>query len=192
MKTTLIVLVGILAVAAIAQPEAFANLLANPGFEEPVQNNLSSPPEREAYSTAKINLSVTEAEHQGGVRCLQLSAQGVPHAAQGLIQHLDVVSGEKYTFSASVINDADAPLKGTTYLQLCIEWLDADGREVSRVFTRPQGQAFSKSRWTILEVEKVRAPPKAIRAVVGLHLYEGERGGKGSLLVDDVLFGLVP
>ena len=41
----------------------------------------------------------------------------------------------------------------------------------------------------MLEVDKVRAPPKATRAVVGLHLYEGERGGKGSLFVDDVLFG---
>ena len=105
-----------------------------------------------------------------------------------LTQRLDVVAGGKYTFSAGVINDENEPLKGTTYLQLCIEWLNEEGRELARNFTRPQGQTFSKSRWVRVAVDKTKAPPKAVRAVVGIHMFEGERGGKGSLLIDDVVF----
>jgi hypothetical protein len=191
MKTALLVVVGLIAGPAIAQPEASTNLLANPGFEESPRNDPAPPVGWERYSTAKVGSSVTGDAHLGGQQCLKLSSQGVPRAFQGLIQRIAVVSGEKYTFAASVMNDERDPLKGMAYLQLCVEWQNAEGREVSRHFTPPQGQTVSKTRWTLLEVRKVKAPPGAVRAVVGIHLYEGERGGKGCLFVDDAWFGLL-
>lgn len=190
MKAALLVVLGLIAGPAVAQPVASTNLLANPGFEESPQNDPAPPAGWERYSTAKMESSVTAAAHLGGLQCLKLASQGVPRAFQGLTQRIDIVAGEKYTFSASVMNDQSDPLKGMAYLQLCVEWQNAEGREVARNFSPPQGQTFSKSRWTLVEIRKVKAPPGAMRAVVGIHLYEGERGGKGSLLVDDAWFGM--
>ena len=189
MKVSLIIVTSMIAGSAIVQAGVSTNLLSNPSFEESDLGAPGMPSGWECISTTtKLGASITAAAHQGGSQCLRLASQGVPRACQMLTQRLDVVGSGKYTLSAGVINDESDPLKGTTYLQLCIEWLNEEGRELSRNFTHPQGQTFSKSRWTSVALGKVKAPSKAVRAVVGIHLFEGERGGKGSLLIDDVVF----
>jgi hypothetical protein len=183
----LVIVAGLSAGPVLAQPEAYTNLLANPSFEE---SDHALPTRWEIYSTKTAGAYVTDTAHQDGVSSLQMMAQGLPREFHGLVQRVSVVSGEKYTFSAKVMNDAGDPLKGMAYLQLCVEWQNAEGRELSRSFTSPQGQTLSRSRWKLLEIRKVKAPEEAVRAIVGIHLYEGERGGKGRLFVDDVSFGV--
>lgn len=189
MKVSLIIVTSLIAGSAIAQAGVSTNLLTNPSFEESDLGVPGLPAGWECVSTTtKLGMSITAAAHQSGLQGLRLTSPGVPRACQMLTQRLEVVGGGKYTFNAGVINDASDPLKGTTYLQLCIEWLNEEGRELSRNFTHPQGQTFSKNRWALVALGKVKAPSKAVRAVVGIHMFEGERGGKGSLLIDDVVF----
>ena len=188
-KAVLAVVLALIAGSVGAQPDVSTNFLSNWSFEASSPKDPAPPDGWQRYTTSKIGAFITADASQSGKQCLRFSAQGIPRAFQGLTQRMEIVSGEKYTFAASVMNDPADPLKGVVHLQLCIEWLNAEGREVFRNFTSPQ-QTFSKTRWTQLMVRKVKAPPGAVCAVVGIHLYEGERGGKGSLFVDDVAFGL--
>lgn len=171
--------------SAADEPEP-DSALANPSFEggEGVDGQL--PPAWGYYSTHKPSISVTTKIGRTGSQAAEMTAQGVAQGGQGLIQRIPVNPGEVYTFTAYVRNNPDAPLGGSAWVQLVIEWLDAAGRELTRTWGQPQDKMMSRLRWSEMSIANVKPPPRAVKAVFGVHLYEGDKGGKGSVLVDDV------
>lgn len=172
-------------VCAADEPEADA-ALANSSFEGGDQVEGQLPPPWGYYSTHKPSVSVTTKIGRSGSQAAEMNAQGIAQGGQGLIQRIPVSPNEVYTFTAYVRSNPDAPLGGSAWVQLVIEWLDAAGRELTRTWGQPQDKMMSRLRWSEMTIANVKPPPRAVKAVFGVHLYEGDKGGKGSVLVDDV------
>lgn len=178
---------GLIAMAdGIVTAADSSNLLCNAGFEQSTGNDEEVPMFWQGYTTAKSTGVVTRKYHRDGAKCLMMAAQGVPRAFQGLTQRIRVTAGGRYTFVANAMCSRENPLGGTAYLQLGIEWLNEQGKEICRTVSTAQGPGLSRVRWETLVVHQAKAPEGAIEAIVGIHLVEGERGGKGAVLVDDV------
>ena len=84
--------------------QAKENLAANPGFENPAGEALQ-PAAWNIFSTKKVDILTTQATKKSGNQAVRMTAQDLPKAFQGMTHTLPVVAGEKYTFSAALIND---------------------------------------------------------------------------------------
>ena len=179
-------LAGRAASAAETEP---ANLIGNPGFETPVlsQGGVAPSEPWQLFSNKLILMELSRDIKHAGEQSLKFSSQKVPNSYQGCNQVIPVKAGNKYTYSAYLINNKEDPLGGTTHIQLVIEWVNEQGKEISRDYSNPIGSSLSKMRWEILALRKKVAPAGAVTARFGIHLSEGEKGGKGSLYIDDVL-----
>ena len=122
-----------------------------------------------------------------GCQALILTAAGQSKAFRGVVQAVDVIPGQKYSMSAYVHTCATNPLDGTAYGQLVIEWQDAQGREIERVWGKAWGRNSSRIRWQKVEIEDAEAPVGAAKAAFGIHLYDGPGKGRGAVVVDDVV-----
>ncbi len=163
------------------------NLVANPGFEEPADaQDGALPASWEVFTSKETKLGITRAAKRSGEQSLRITAQGLAKGYQGVSVKLPVTPGQKYTFSAYVLNDRASSLGGTAHGQLCIEWHDDAGKELSRTYSKPWSGALSKMRWEDVSLRDQQAPKGAALAIFGIHLSEGEKGGLGSFLVDDV------
>jgi hypothetical protein len=78
-------------------------------------------------------------------------------------------------------------MRGTAYGQLVIEWKDNVGREIRRVWGKMWSKNVGRKDWEDVVINRVQAPPGAVEGAFGIHLYEGASGGKGSILVDEVV-----
>ncbi len=100
---------------------------------------------------------------------------------------MSVIEGKKYTFSMYALNNRDDSLGGSAHLQLSIEWIDGSGKEIARTYSQPGTASLSKMRWETIAIRKIQAPKGAVQAKFGIHLSDGEKGGKGSVFLDDAL-----
>ncbi|MFH0954222.1 MAG: hypothetical protein V1873_07830 [Verrucomicrobiota bacterium] len=171
--------------AASAQVVASTNQLSNPSFEEPPPAEGAMVAGWDYYSTRTKGGGMVSGVGRTGQQCVNLEAQGVPNGGQGFVQRASVVPGGTCTFCAYVKDSNDSPLGGSASVQLVIEWLNEAGREVARV-SSPPGAEVSRLRWNQMCLSRVTVPNDAVRAVFGIHLYEGAEGGKGALFVDDM------
>ena len=163
------------------------NLIANPGFEDPADaQDGALPLAWEVFTSKETKLGITRAAKRSGEQSLRLTAQGLAKGYQGVSVKLAVTPGQKFTFSAYVLNDRASTLGGSAHGQLCIEWHDEAGRELSRTYSKPWGASLSKMRWEDVSLRDQEAPKLAATAIFGIHLSEGDKGGVGSFLVDDV------
>ncbi len=172
----------------LAQESAPANLAANPGFEEPADAQEGLMPAGWEFFTSKISqMGITREIKRSGQQAMKLRAQKVPGAYQGVFQKIPVTPKEKYTFAVNVISDKSDPLGGTAHGQLVIEWYNAQGKEISREYCTPWNINLSKLRWEPIALRKKVAPAGATTASFGIHFSEGERGGEGAFIVDDIV-----
>lgn len=172
---------------ARAEDEAEVNLAPNPGFELPAGPDNALPELWQYFTTKNNGLGITTSTSRNGRQCLKIAAQKVPEQFQGLVTEIDVQEGEKYSFIAWLTNNRDDPLKGSAFGELVVEWKDDQGKEISRDTSRSWGSNLTRMRWQDYEVSKAKAPKKAVRALFGIHLNEGERESEGSFFVDDVV-----
>ena len=168
-----------------AQELATANLLANPSFEDAPGDPKEPPYKWEYYSSSKRGLTVTSEQHGQGEKCIYMKAQEIANQYQGIIQNIEVGAGQTYTMCASVINDKVHPLGGTVKVQMMVEWRNQAGREISRSAAPLMDYTLSRLRWESPCLRKVVAPEGAVRGIFGLHLLDGDKGGKGGLFIDD-------
>jgi hypothetical protein len=177
-----------LAVAlASAQGTNSSNLAPNPGFESPEGPALEAP-EGWSYFVSKVRgVSLSRDAKHGGEQSLQLTAQKVAGASQGILFELPVGPKERYTFSAFLTNNREDLLGGSATGGLVIEWKDEEGKEVARSVSRPWSPGLSRLRWEPFSISKIKVPPGAKRGVFGIHLNDGDGAAKGSVFVDDVL-----
>ena len=165
--------------------EAEENLAVNPGFEDPAGEGLQ-PAAWNIFSTKKVDILTTQSTKKSGNQAVRMTAQDMPKAFQGMTQTIPVAAGEKYTFSADLINDKLSPLAGSVSGTLVIEWKNGEGKEINRAISPPWTRSLSRIRWGTVTIKKVEAPSDAVQAIFGIHLSEGEEGGKGSVVIDDV------
>lgn len=172
---------------ATGSSDGGSNLLANPGFES---GDLSAewPAEWIHYASRKDNVTATRDAFREGVQAIQITAQGIKGAFQGVTQRVPVKGGQEYSFTVHLLNDRKDGLGGSAFAQLVVEWRDEAGREIKRQWGGDRGPTLSRTRWESVSLQKLKAPEGAIEAIVGVHLFDGDRGGKGGLLIDDASF----
>lgn len=171
-----------------ASEEAIENLAVNPGFEAPADAEAGTMPADWISFTSKgVYIGLDRELKRGGEQSVKMTTQRVIDGYQGLSQKLPVVAGEKYTFSAFIMSDKRDPLGGTGHCQLVIEWHNEVGKEIGRKYSPVYDSSTSKLRWNSAFIRNEEVPAGATLAIFGIHLSEGKKGGKGSILVDDVL-----
>ncbi len=158
-----------------------SNLVANGNFSGG-KNASGWPTGWEYYTTSRGGPELAGLPGQLSVR---LAAQGQPHAFQGIFQRIPVTEGERYTVNVRVLNAKDDPLGMAVVGRLVIEWINASDREVGRETANAVDGTFSRLRWEDRSLRRIRAPKGAVAAKIGFHLFDGERGGQGSVLIDD-------
>ena len=164
------------------------NRALNPGFESPADApEQTVPDDWQVFSSKLQQVGITHTAKHAGQQSVRMTAQKAATGYQGIGLKLPVTGGTKYTFSAYVLNDKQDPLGGTGHGQLAIEWIDANGKEISRVYSQKWDSSLSKLRWEYVSLRKQEAPKSAVTANFGIHLSEGKDGGKGSILVDDIV-----
>jgi len=164
------------------------NLADNPSFEQP-ENGTGQNPANWNVFTSKLNtMGISDVVAHTGLQSLKMAAQKIPNAYQGITIEKDVAGGEKYSFSVFLIGDKDDRIGGTAHGMLVIEWKRPDGSEISRTLSKVwQARGISRLRWEQLSIPKAKAPKEATKAIFGIHLSEGKKGGKGCIYVDDVV-----
>ena len=171
-----------------ASEEKIENMAVNPGFEEPANAEAGIMPGQWITFTSKaIVIGLDREFKRSGEQSLKITTQHLVDGYQGVSQKLPVVAGEKYTLSAFIMNDKRDPLGGTGHCQLVIEWQNDMGKEIGRKYSPVYDSSISKLRWDSAFIRNEQAPVGATLAIFGIHLSEGKKGGKGSVLVDDVL-----
>lgn len=162
-----------------------SNLLLNADFE--VREGVR-PVRWDYFASGGVDSDgLLDSSARNGRQALILTAVGKSRAFGGVAQTVDVIPGRKYTMAAYVHTCATNPLDGTAYGQLVIEWQDAQGREIERVWGKAWGRNLSRIRWQKVEIENAEAPVGAVKAVFGIHLYDGTGRGRGAVVVDDVV-----
>jgi hypothetical protein len=162
------------------------NLAENAGFELSLVEK--DRPSGWYFFTSKAgSIALTREVKRSGEQCAKISTQKTPGAFLGLSQTLSVKPGEKYTFSVYLLNDKHDPLGGSAHGQLNIEWKDNTGKEIARITGAPWDLLVSRLRWEMYTIRNVEAPKGAVEGVFGIHLLDGEKGGQGSVFLDDVM-----
>jgi hypothetical protein len=166
--------------------ESEGQLAKNPSFEAPVNPEPGVLPDHWTHFTSSKNgISVLADNARTGSQCVRIEAQGETGAYQGLKTELPVREGEDYAFSVYIRNDRQNRLGRGTRGALDIEWLNADGEELSRIYSDDWSRNLSRMRWTRKALQ-AEAPEGAASAIFGIHLLEDE-AGEGAFLADDVL-----
>ena len=165
-------------------------LLSNPGFEAPPLPaggwTLIRQDDWQTFTSGTTELMTlwAGAAHSGN-QAVRFVSHGIPNFYQGLYQAVPVVHGETYRFSVYVKNDSTHPLKGSVIGQLSLEWHDADGGEMGRLWSPAWGASLSTTDWTRFEVVGA-APPNAAKAhCVIVEKGQGQPVANGVFLVDD-------
>ena len=166
--------------------------LAGPVFAEPSNHVVNAeftevdgdrPNSWDYFATQGAWMAVT---NWMGESCVELTAQEKANAFQGIVQRVSVESGSKYTAAAQILNSRENPLKGSAYAQLVVEWLATGDREVGRTWSERIDLRLSRMQWTWVTLRKVVVPKEASIARVGIHFFDGDQHGKGSILVRQV------
>lgn len=185
-------LVAILSAWAISSvvhaAEIPGNLAPNASFELPENGADQQPVGWNVFSSKDRKTTLTDKVAASGRQCLKMTAQGLVNAFQGITFAIPVSEGEKYTFEAKCIADKEDRPGGTMDVRLVIEWKRDDNSEVSRTTSNPvKATQISRLRWETMSLKKIPVPKDAVKAVFGIHLCDNDRGGSGTVYVDDVV-----
>ncbi len=160
--------------------------VANAGFEEGEVFPGTMFPGWNVYSTDKTMMALTGESQRTGEYSAKFVTQNTGSQFQGMTQRVPIDASQKYTISVYAKSCVSAPLKGTAYGQLVVEWLGADGGEISRVWSDKWNQSLVRKQWKRFSIKKVTPPDGTVAANVGVHLFEGKSGGRGAFYIDDV------
>ncbi len=165
-------------------------LLSNPSFETPVVPSVGWALVRDADwqpftgGTAEL-MTLWAGGARTGNQVLRFVSHGIPNFYQGVFQAVPVTPGETYQFSVYVRNDSTHPLRGSVIGQLSIEWHDANGGEVGRLWSAAWDASLSATDWTRFEVTGT-APGNAAKAhCVIVEKGQGQPVANCVFLVDD-------
>lgn len=184
----------VLAVAALAlHPLATraSELLLNPGFESPALQPDSEadtdPAEWTVFSSTggseRVGLSSKTAK--AGKQSARLRVQNAANSFQGMYQSFQVKPGETYRFAIYASNDAQNPLKGTARGQISIEWKNAAGEEIERVWGPDWGATLPQNAWSAFEMTAT-APANAARVHFVITQFDGvDPHPDGAFLADE-------
>ena len=162
------------------------NLLSNPSFEQPAENEAGQPSGWDWFSSEKHLMTHEQGLGRTGDFGLRMATQGKLDAYLGIIQRRPVSVEKTYTFSAYLRRDKKSPLGGSAVGQLVVEWVDGRGKELGRRYGDPWGHNLSGLRWTRMALTDLEPPKGTEEAVFGVHLSDRNLGGRGAFVVDDV------
>jgi hypothetical protein len=164
------------------------NLAPNPSFELP-ENGAGQLPEGWRFFASKPQkIALTDKVAASGKQSLMMTALGAPQAFQGVTCEVPVKEGEKYTFEVKYLADKDDRPGGTLDLRLVVELKRENGSEVARPMSQPvKASQFSRLRWETLALRKLLIPKDVVKVVAGIHLCDNERGGSGTVYLDDMV-----
>jgi hypothetical protein len=189
MKKKLVVsLFGLSAALALGAGagESLENLAQNPGFEDDVDAESSAPVGWNAYVPASDLIYLTQDPVHGGAQSVVLTAQGKRDSNLGLMQEAKAGAGDKFVFSAFVMNNATNEMSFATAGTLSMEWLDDTGNEITREVSDVWSPAtLSKKMWKKFVVSG-QAPPTTAKVRFVISLFESKEPGRGACVVDDV------
>jgi len=168
-----------------------ANLVVNPGFEDPITydgppfvgfwEGFTAGPGASAANSTLMPLT--------GLQSLELSIDGVDNSFAGVFQDIPaLVPGTFYTFGGWHATPSTPLDLG---VEVRIEWRDSvNDVEVSRTpnLTTPPGAVYSPFNLTA----PVPAGADTARLVYAIQTFGPEPGNNGIVFVDDVSFAVVP
>lgn len=160
-------------------------LLSNSGFETGTPFSIRPAGWVTFTSGTPDQIGLSTATAHSGKQAVKFVSHGVPNFYQGLYQALPVTPGETYQFSVYIKNDHAKPLKGSLIGQLSIEWHEANGNEIGRVWGTTWGVALSATEWTKYDVSGTAPPNCANAHFVVVEKGEGQPVAGCVFLVDD-------
>ena len=185
-----LVLIGAMIIAATGV--ANANVVANPGFENSMGDNLD--PEnwfgmRANPNAPDVEMKTSTAQHYAGLQSGRITMT----AYTGSDFNLWAGFGQSVNVSAGDPIFASAWLKCTddygTNAKLQVEFKDINGAEVAKTYaTAPNGTID----WTYLQISGITAPVGTVSAIYNLLVDKSAGIGHGEFYYDDVSLDVVP
>jgi hypothetical protein len=171
--------------SAVVAAEPMSSLLTNGSFEVESQEFAGMPDGWVFFSSTGRLAGMSGEIARDGSKSIKFGTHNKPLSHSGFAQQLPVEAGCSYLFTAYVMNDRSAPLAGSAYGVIGIEWKDSTKKEIRRIVSPKWDRSFSRTRWEQVRV-KGQAPKNAAYAEFTIYLYDGETGGRGSCFVDDM------
>ena len=187
---------GVLAVTSAApvfsqQPNIETPPLVNASFESPEVTTPDNyfPPESWICFASKPGDKVgcTARTKRTGSQSLVFKAPSAANGFEGASQEFAVTPSYHYGFTAYVIGDESDQLSAGSFGQVHIEWRDATGKEITRVYGPTWDINLSSKRWERFFVEG-DAPAGAAGGLVVVMFYSKNNPGRGTFYVDDCEF----
>ena len=138
-------------------------------------------------SIPEMGISVTDARRKQGLQSCAFKAQNQPEAYEGIAQRFAAIPGNHYTFVAYAMNDPQDPITGESYGQISLEWQDATGKEISRVYGPSWNFELPFNRWAKFIMAEA-APENASMGVVVITFFTRNCNGFGTFYIDDCGF----
>ena len=186
---------AVLVFAGVSQAE---DKLVNADFEAPtikadLQSATIGPDGWTVFSSTGGNkITMTSKQALSGKQSVRFEAQESKDSYQGIYQVISVTSGQRYEFRVQARNDVDAPLKSSTRGQISIEWKNADGNEIDRVWGPDWGGSLPADQWKKFEVSGI-APAGAVKAHFVVTQHDGaESGAAGAFMIDSAAVSIGP
>jgi len=184
MRMITMIIVVLISVGCFADEEN-DNLIVNGDFEG-AQEPEGKPAGWIWFSSDKLSFELSDQIAHSGTQSLKLNAQLINNGQVGLFQTFPVEAGDKYIFSAYVINSHEDKMKGGFWGSLDIEWFDDEEHEISRQSGTSWNRNLTKLRWKQIET-KVKVPKGATEAKFVIRLMDGSPHGKGACFIDDIV-----
>ncbi len=184
----------LVAAMAVTQP-AQANLLVNPGFENPptVFPNVEYAGATGWTSFNSVfTVDSSMLSPNSGAQALKLFSN--PNSASGVYQQFPTLPGQLWDGGAFVLNDSLDPLAGVQFAAVNIEWIQADGftqvpggPPLSFVSNGDTTAATPQGQWILRPISGVAPPTAAFARFVLITGAFGGPGG-GAPKYDDAFF----
>lgn len=114
-------------------------------------------------SASPIQLRLEEDPLHAPKHALWIGSHAQAGSYEGLFQEVPVTGGKTYTLSVQVLNDKAGPLKPGSTGMLSVEWLDAQGKEISREEGTAWDSSISGSEWKTQKMTS-SSPANAVKA----------------------------
>ena len=138
-------------------------------------------------SKEPMQLKIEKDPLHKGRQVLRMESHGESGSYQGIFQTVPVVGGGKYKFSVQVLNDKRTPLAKGSAGVLSVEWVDAEGGELSREESEEWRSTLSSSAWKeqMLEAKAPEGATQARFVVLQRDREEADGSFGGAFYVDD-------
>jgi hypothetical protein len=190
MKHKLLALTAALVFSLTNSPFAAANLLANPGFEDPI--TFDGPPfvgSWEGFNGGGASAFNSSLMPRTGLQSLGLSISTTPNTFAGALQDVSgLVSGTEYTWGGWHATTSSPLSLG---VEIRIEWRNSGSNtEISRTPNLTPIPSAAYSPFSLTAAVPVGAD--TARVVYAIQSFSTNPFGNGTVYVDDVSFAVVP